>query len=327
MQVPTNILERIRAFAPEHAQRLFKVLDAVVYSDGKPNRCNSINLSRDVEIEDEPFPYVTSPMDEEAWIWADGIRAKPILQTALIDFDCCCDEHEDIINAIVDHPTTLQTLRFGKHARFANAFFYASFQRILNLRTLAVFQRVCAAPICDPDVMDVVFAGIMARSRDTLERLELTLDTCTQVCSVLPTLNRLQTLQINRFRFETTPDLRGLHELHTVSIRQTRRMHEIVQMLPASLKSLHIECNEASDMYDAMSAFITTHGQLESFRLYIHIFDEETFVEKMYPVLMRAKHIRTFKLYGPNRMRPLEVPGFEKECHISWIKFFRPEFC
>lgn len=333
--IPDYIIKRIKEYAPEHKQRLSKVLDAVLYSFGNPNRCNAINLSPVVEIEDEPFPYVVGPTDEEATLWADGIRAKPILHSADINFHCCCDEqHGDIVYAIVRHPT-LQALKFGRGAHFSKNAFVKLFKPVRGLKKLVVQQRAIASPICEnPHVMDRVFSGMMFRSRDTLETLRLTLIRCNLVCTALPQMHRLKNLQLDRFQrfqFDTIPDLRGLHELHTVSIRDTTRMHEFVQMLPASLKSLHLECNVASGMYDAMSAFITTHGQLESFRLYIHHFDEDMFVEKMYPVLMRAKHIQTFKLYGPHRMRSLEVPGFEKECHISsryevMIKFFRPDF-
>ena len=295
--IPDYIVKRIKEYAPEHKQRLSRVLDAVVYSDGKPSKCNAINLNRAVKIEDEPFPYIVSPMDEEATLWADGIRAKNILHSADIDFHCCCDEHEDIVDAIVQHPT-LQALKFGKGARFSKKSFVNIFKPVRSLNELVVQQRAFASPICDPPhVMDRVFSRMMFRSRDTLETLRLTLIRCNLVCTALPRMHRLKNLQLDRFRFDSIPDLRGLHELHTVSIRHTTRMRQIVQMLPASLKSLHLECNSDSDMYDAMSEFITTHGQLESFRLYnIHIFDEELFVEKMYPVLMHAKHIRTFKL-------------------------------
>lgn len=320
--LPPDVVERIKRFAPEHKQRFNKVLDAVVYSNGKPNMCDAISLSKNVAIEDEPFPYVVSPMDEEAWIWTDGIRAKKILRRAEIDFDCCVDEHEDIVDAIVRHPT-LESLHFGENARFIPEVFRALFARVRNLKELVVGQRIIASPITDPDVMDQVFARMMHQSKDTLHTLRITIRICKRVCTALPFMSHLKNLQLHRCVIQyDIPDLRGLSNLHTVSIRYVDRMHEVVRMLPASIKSLHLECilhqgKVDSTMYDVMSDFITTHGQLETFRIYTQFFNDELFFEKMYPAIASAHHIHSFSIYGPETLRSLYVPGFERNCRRS----------
>ncbi len=333
-RIPPDIVERIKRFAPEHKRRLEQVLDAVVYSDGKPNKCDAISLSKSVAIEDEPFPYVISPMDEEAWIWTDGIRAKRVLHRADIDFDCCVDEHEALVEAIAQHPT-LKSLHFNRDARFVSDAFRALFRSVRNLEELVVTQRAIASPICDdPNVMDRVFAGMMERSRTTLHTLKMTLVVCRGVCATLPRMHSLENLLIDRFRLEVIPDLRGLHRLHTVSIRYCTGFRKLVQMLPATLKSLHLEyleCSYETETYEALTEFIiSTHGQLESFRIYTQFFNQELFFEKMGPVLST---LHFFTLYGPEKLRSLEVPGFERETYrytsryAAKIKFSRPEFC
>lgn len=320
--LPPDVVERIKRFAPEHKRHLTKVLEAVVYSDGKPNKCDAISLSKHVAIEDEPFPYVISPMDEEAWIWTDGIRAKKILRRADIDFECCVDEHEDIVDAIVHHPT-LESLHFGQSARFIPDVFRALFAHVRNLKELVVDQRPVASPISDPDVMDRVFARMMHQSKETLHTLRITLVVCKRVCAALPFMTHLKNLQLHRCDILTTvPDLRGLSNLHTVSLRYVKGMHEVVRMLPASIKSLHLECmlyegTVDSTMYDVMSNFIITRGQLETFRIYTQFFNEQVFFEKLYPAIASAHHLHSFRIYGPDKLRSLEVPGFERNCRRS----------
>ena len=331
LKIPQTVIERIKEFAPEHQRHFVKVLDAVVYSDGKPNKCDAISLSTSVAIEDEPFPYVVSPMDEEAWIWTDGIRAKKVLHRADIDFDCCVDEHEALVEAIAQHPT-LKSLHFNREARFVPEAFGPLFRPVKNLQELVVKQRAIASPICeDPNVMDRVFARMLKQSSDTLTTLHLALEVCKHVCTTLPRVHILENLYIDRFHLETIPDLRGLHRLHTVSIRHCTGFRKLVQMLPATLKSLHLECSNEMEMYEALSEFISTLRQLESFRIYTQFFNQELFLEKIGPVLSSTLHF--FTLYGPEKLRSLVVPGFERDeyrytsRYAAKIKFFRPEFC
>lgn len=304
---------RIWSYAPEHRAKYRKALLGVIFAKGRPvDPSCAFSLGPSIEIAEEPFPYVRAPDATEARCMAIAVRHKPLLHEAVIDFDCYLPEHEELVRAIVQHPS-LETLEFGQDCRFGDKFLTNLGYHVQGLVRLEIKARHFASPYCeDPNVCDTFVALAIRNSADTLRELDL------QICKTERTFRAISQLQsLHKLAFSHSNieplDLRHVRvdELTlymcccktTVPLDFTRVKRLIVHMTTFANKG------ECVDIIRALSAAVPT---LEHFCVIsiAGMFPHGLFLETVVPGILASTSLRSFEI-SASSAGPWVIEGFD----------------
>lgn len=309
------IRRRIYSYAPEHRTKFRKALIGVVYAAGRPvDPTSAFSLHSEIEIEDQPWPYVRAPDSTEARCWAIAVRCKPKLKKAHIDFDCDLFEQERLIEAIVQHPD-LKHLSFGQECRFDDRFFMNLGYHVHGLESLVINQRLIAYPYCtDANACDTFVALAIRNSSGTLRDLEVRLSVSERSFRAIGLLEHLRTLTFRHM------DVSVLDLTHVqVDVLTLYMCREVPwdEIDLSRVKRLSVHETSWADArrrtVEMMYSISDATQTLEHFDLAFATsqFPHELFIEIVVPGIMESTSLRSFSI-SKTCTGLIDVHGFEK---------------